>query len=471
MTEAYDLVVIGGGSAGLTAAGFAARLGKKVALVEQDRVGGDCTWTGCIPSKTLLKVAGVAHTMRQAGRFGTAPANPAVDLAAVLAHVRTVIAQVYEPESPDAVRAKGIDVYLGEAGFLNPATIAVGENQLAARRFVIATGARPAIPPIPGLDSVDFLTYETVWDLPDAPRSMAIIGGGAIGCELAQAFCRLGVSVTVVEGEARILPQAEAGVSELVQARLVAEGVVFRLGTRVARVSSEDGSVCLETGGAEVGADALLVAVGRRPNLGTLNLENAGVLAKPGGISVDRRLRTGQRHIYAAGDCLGGPQFTHYAGFQGFIAARNALLPGSSRGLADTVPWGLFTDPEVAHAGLTEAMALEQYGSGVMVCRWPLERVDRAVTEGNTDGFIKVVHRPNGKILGVTIAGGAAGEAIHEWILAMNQGISISAVARSMHVYPTYSMGNQQAALSVTLDRMLSGWSGRIIKLLGKALG
>ena len=269
--------------------------------------------------------------MRQAGRFGIAPANPAVDLAAVLAHVRSVIAQVYEPESPDALRAKGIDVYLGEASFLSPATIAVGENQLAARRFVIATGARPAIPPIPGLDSVDFLTYETVWDLPDAPRSMAIIGGGAIGCELAQAFRRLGVSVTVIEGEARILPQAEADVSELVQARLMAEGVVFRLGTRVERVSSEDGSVRLETGGAEVRADALLVAVGRRPNLGRLNLDNAGVLAKPGGISVDRRLRTGQRHIYAAGDCLGGPQFTHYAGFQGFIAARNALLPGSSR--------------------------------------------------------------------------------------------------------------------------------------------
>ncbi len=469
-TASYDLVVIGGGSAGLTAADFAARLGKKVALVERDRVGGDCTWTGCIPSKTLLKAAGVAQAMRQAGRFGIAPVNPSVNLMDVLACVRAVIQQVYQAESPDALRARGIDVYLGEAGFISPNTVTAGGHQLTARRFVIATGARPAVPPINGLDAMAFLTYETVWDLPATPQRMVIIGGGAIGCELAQAFSRLGVGVTVVESESRILPQADPEVAELLQERLALEGVDFRLGARVESVGKRDRVVHVKAGGADLETDALLVAVGRRPNLNGLNLEAAGVSATPIGITVDRRLRTSQKRIYAAGDCLGGPQFTHYAGFQGFIAARNALLPGSSRGLPDTVPWAIFTDPEIAHAGLSEADAMARYGSKVLVCRWPMERVDRAVTEGNTDGFIKLVHRPNGEILGVTIAGGNAAEAIHEWILAMDQGVKLGALASTMHVYPTYSMGSQQAALSVTLDRMLSGWSGRIIGRLPRWL-
>lgn len=464
MNPDYDLLIIGGGSAGLTAADFAARLGRRVALVERHRVGGDCTWTGCIPSKTLLKTASVARDMRRAGRFGLSPASPPVDLEAVMAHVRSVIARVYQPESPGALRSRGIDVHIGAASFTGPHSVAVDGKELTARRFLIATGARPAIPPIPGLDSVHYLTYETVWDLQTLPERLAVIGAGPIGCELAQAFARLGASVTVIEAEPRILPQVDPQAAQLVRESLSADGVDFLLGNPVDSVSNTGGEVRLQTESSFISVDALLVATGRRPNLAGLQLENAGVSSAPSGIPVDRRLRTNRRHIYAAGDCTGGPQFTHYAGFQGFVAARNALLPGSSRGLSPAVPWAAFTDPEIAHAGLTESEAETRHRGKAAVTRWPLAKVDRAVTDGEPEGFIKVVHRPNGKILGVTIVGRNAAEAIHEWIVAIDHGIKLASLAASIHVYPTYSLGNQQAALSETLDRFLSGTTGKILR-------
>ncbi|MDA0733311.1 MAG: mercuric reductase [Chloroflexi bacterium] len=466
----YDLIIIGGGSAGLTAAGFAVQLGKKVALVEKDRLGGDCTWTGCVPSKALVKSAKVAHDMRHANRYGVGPAEPVIDIRAVLDHVRSVVDQVYQPESPDALRAEGVDVHLGQASFVDPHTITVGEARLSAHRFLIATGAHPFIPPIDGLDSVDYLTYESIWDLESLPKRLVVIGGGPIGCELAQALCRLGAGVTLLEDDTRILPQEEPEVSALIQQQMAEDGVEFRLNSRAQRIWKQDGEIHIVAGGQELTGDALLLSVGRRPTVDGLDLEQAGIEYSSRGIAVNDQLRTSQRHIYAAGDCTGGYQFTHYAGFQGFMAVRNALLPGAATAVLDRVPSATFTDPEIAHVGLTEAQASEKYGDGAVVCSWPMERVDRAITEGDTAGFIKIVHRPDGTILGVTIANSRAGEMIQEWILAMDRRMKIGELVNSLHIYPTYSMASQQAALHIKVGQMLTGTSGRIIRGLARLM-
>ena len=458
------MIIIGAGSAGLTAAGFAVQLGQKVALLEKNRVGGECTWTGCVPSKTLLKAAKVAHQMRHAGRYGIGPAQPSVDLKTVMARVRAAIDQVYQPESPEALRRQGVAVYLGEASFVDPHTINIGDNTLSARRVIISTGAQPLIPPIPGLDNTDYLTYETVWGLETLPQHLIVIGGGPIGCELAQAFRRLGAQVTVLEGGPRILPQDEPEVSDLMAQALAQDGVDIKVDAMAQHLRQQGSDVHVSTADQELVGDALLMSVGRRPNVAGLELEKAQVEYGPQGVMVNNQLRTSQRHIYAAGDCNGGYQFTHYAGFQGFIAVRNALLPGGSRGVLDRVPWATFTDPEVAYVGMTEAQATERYGEGAVVCSWPMQRVDRAITEADTSGFIKIVHRPAGTILGVTVVNERAGEMIHEWILAIDRGMKIGDLVNSIHVYPTYSMASQQAALQIRLGQMLSGTSGRIIR-------
>lgn len=468
MNQNYDLIIIGAGSGGLTAADFAVKLGKKVALVEQDKVGGDCLWTGCVPSKTLLRAAKVAHEMRHADRYGVGPAEPVVDLKSVLGHVRSVVDQVYQPETPEALRAQGTAVFLGQASFVDPHTIAVDGQTLTARRFIIATGAHPFVPPIDGLDTIDYLTYQSVWNLEVLPQSLTVVGGGPIGCELAQAFCRLGSEVTLVEEESRVLPQEEPEASQVIRQRMAGEGVEFLLNSRVQRVWQQDGATHLVAGDSELTTQALLLSVGRRPTVDGMELERAGIEYSSRGIAVNQHLRTRQRHIYAAGDCTGGQQFTHYAGFQGFMAARNALLPGSARAVLPQVPRATFTDPEVAHAGLTEAQAVEQYGDSTAVSIWPMERVDRAITEGDTTGFIKIVHRTNGRILGVSIVNARAGEMIHEWILAMDQKMRIGDMANPMHIYPTYSLASQQAALQVRLTRMLSGTSGKIVRGLSR---
>jgi pyruvate/2-oxoglutarate dehydrogenase complex dihydrolipoamide dehydrogenase (E3) component len=471
VNQAYDLVIIGAGSAGLTAAGFAVQLGRKVALVEKNRLGGDCTWTGCVPSKTLLKAARLAHDMRHADRYGVSPAQPSVDLKRVMGHVRSVIESVYQPESPEALRAEGVDVYLEEARFLDPHTIAVGDTNLSAQRVVIATGAQPFIPPIDGLDSIDYLTYEAVWGLETMPRHMLVVGGGPIGCELAQAFCRLGARVTLLESGPRILPQDEPEASDLVAQELVKDGTDLRVNAEAKRLWRDGDEIHVATNGRELVGETLLLAVGRRPTLAGLELEKAGVEYSPRGIRVNDHLRTSQRHIYAAGDCIGSSyQFTHYAGFQGFMAVRNALLPGATRAVLDRVPWATFTDPEVAHVGMTEAQARERFGDGVEVCSWPMDRVDRALTESDTSGFIKLVHKRDGTILGVTIANGRAGEMIHEWILALDQGLKISDLVNSIHIYPTYSIAGQQAALHIRVEQLLTGTSGKIIRGLARLM-
>jgi pyruvate/2-oxoglutarate dehydrogenase complex dihydrolipoamide dehydrogenase (E3) component len=464
MAEEYDLVVIGAGSAGLTAAGFAVQLGARVALVEKHRIGGDCTWTGCVPSKTLLKIAKVAHEMRNGDRYGLIPVDVAVDLKAVMSVVHNVINQVYQHESPEALRANGIDVLLGNVHFLDPHTLSVNENTIKARHFLLSTGAHSFVPPIDGLDSFNYLTYENIWDLEVLPEHLLVIGAGPIGCEIAQAFRRLGSRVTVIEGGERMLPRDESDASQVMAEVFSNEGIDLNFNVKVDRVWQKEKAIHVAAAEEGFVGDALLVAVGRRPDVDGLALEKAGVNYSPRGIDVDEHLRTSQRHIYAAGDCIGSYQFTHYAGWQAAMAVRNALIPGTARGIRDAVPWATFTDPEVAHVGLAEQQARERYGNVVMTCDWPMERVDRARAEGDTAGFLKLVHKKDGTLLGATIVCSRAGEMIHEWIVALEQGLKVGDLAQVIHVYPTYSTASMQAAADIRVAQLLGGTSGKIIR-------
>ena len=470
MKHSYDLVIIGGGSAGLTAAGFAVQLGSRVALVESNRTGGDCTWTGCVPSKTLLKAARVAHQMRTASRHGLESVEPVVDLSSVMAHVRAVVSDVYEQESPEALRADGIDVFTSAARFLDSHTISAGEDVLSARRILIATGAHPFLPPVEGLESVGCLTYESVWDLDVLPRHLVVLGAGPIGYEMAQAFRRLGSAVTLMEATDRILPRDDEEASLVMASRFADEGIDIRFNAELERAWRDGDGIHVVASGDEVVTDALLVAVGRRPNVNGLDLDSAGVRYDDGGVQVDERLRTSQAHIYAAGDCAGGYQFTHYAGWQGFMAVRNAFLPGSKKAVTERVPWTTFTDPEVAHVGLTKAQARERFGESVMTCDWPMAQVDRARSEGDTDGFLKIVHKRDGTLLGVTIVAARAGEMIHEWTIALDRGMKVGDLANTIHVYPTYSTASMQAAAHIRVEQLMTGRSGRVIRGLSRLI-
>ena len=463
----FDLVIIGAGSGGLTAAGFAAQLGAKVALVEKNRIGGDCTWTGCVPSKALLKAAKIAHEVRTASRFGVTANPPIVEMTKVRAYVRQAIQQVYQFEGPEELRKQGIEVIQGAGRFVDASTIVVGEQLVRSKSFLLTTGARPRIPPIAGLNEVPFVTYEQIFDNDRLPRAMIVVGGGPIGMEMAQAYQRLGAQVTVVAD--RLLPKEEPEVREVMQRVFEREGVRFVWG-RAKSARKEGDEIGVVTDREEARGDLLLIASGRKPTVAGLDLEKAGVNDSEGGIPVDDQLRTNVKNIYAAGDVTGGYQFTHFAGWQAFQAARNALLPGSNSGLTDLVPWVTCTDPEVAHVGLTEEQARVKFGENVRVCRWEMSRTDRAICEDDRDGFIKVIAKKNGTLLGATVVNGRAGETITEFIVAIKQNMNVSDLAGAIHAYPTYSTAVQQLAAELAIERTLAGVSGKIIRGLSKII-
>ncbi len=466
----YDIAIIGAGSAGLTAARFAARLGKRVALIEANRVGGDCTWTGCVPSKALLHAAKVAHTVRNSSRYGIAAKDQHIDFGDVMGWVKRAVNEAYAQESPEALRAEGIDVLEGRAEFQDARTLAVGQQEVSARHFLICTGAAPFAPPIPGLADTPYLTYETFWDLATLPDRLVVIGGGPIGCELAQACQRLGSRVTLVEAMDRLLPNDEPDASQVVAQSLRRDGIDLRLSSPVesAGRNGDESGVVISAGGGTLKGEALLVAVGRRAKVYGLGLERAGIEYSPRGITVDDYLRTSVKHIYAAGDCAGGFQFTHYAGFQGAMAVRNMLLPGRSRGRPQHPPWATFTDPEVAHAGYTEEQARQRFGDKARVSILPMAHVDRAVTEDATEGFIKVVRRSNGETLGATVVGQRAAETLQAWTLAGDNGLKMADVARTMQAYPSLATGNQQVAWDAYLDGLTTGFTGKVVRWLSR---
>jgi pyruvate/2-oxoglutarate dehydrogenase complex dihydrolipoamide dehydrogenase (E3) component len=463
----FDLVIIGAGSGGLTAAGFAAQIGAKVALVEKNRIGGDCTWTGCVPSKALLKASKVAHETRTASRFGIRANPPDVDMTKVRAYVRQAIEQVYQFESPEELRSRGIEVIHGAARFVDANIILVDEQPFRANSFLLTTGAHPQIPPIEGLNGVPFMTYEQIFDNDLLPRSMIVVGGGPIAMEMAQAYQRFGTQVSVVAD--RLLPKDEPEAREVMQRVFEREGVRFVWGrARSARKQRDE--IVVTTDREEGRGDLLLIAAGRKPAVEGLDLEKAGVNYSSKGIPVDDHLRTNVKNIYAAGDVAGGYQFTHFAGWQAFQAVRNALLPGSSSGLTDLVPWVTFTDPEVAHIGLTEEQARTRLGQNYSVYRWEMSGTDRAICEDDRDGFIKVIAKKNGSLLGATVVNGRAGETITEFIVAIKQDLNVSALAGTIHAYPTYSTAVQQVAAEMAIERTLAGASGKIIRGLSRII-
>ncbi len=457
--EHYDIILIGGGSAGLTGASFAAKIGARVALIEKQRIGGDCTWTGCVPSKALIKVASIVHKTRLAPSYGIEVAAPRVEMSRVRAHVNDIVHRVYSEESPERLLEKGIHVVMGAATFTDERTIHVGEQDLTAAYFVIATGASPALPNVPGLTEVPFVTYETLFDNERLPSHLLVLGAGPIGMEMAQAYRRLGAEVTLI-GE-KLLPREEPEVRALVAQVFAAEGIRC-IAEKALRAHREGDQIVLATASGELRGDMLLVATGRRPQVEGLGLELAGVAYDAKGIKVNDSLRTSTKHIYAAGDVTGGQQFTHFAGWQCFQAVRNALLVGSARGFSDVVPAVTFMDPEVAHVGLLEAEARTKLGDDVQIHQWDMSHADRAVCDDENVGLIKLVARKDGTLIGASIVASRAGEMIAELALAVQRKLTVTDLAGIIHAYPTWSTAVQQLASEAAISQFVDGRAGKV---------
>ena len=458
----YDLAIIGAGASGLIAADFAVQLGAKTVLLEKGLIGGDCTWTGCVPSKSLIKVATVAHHARVASRYGVHASAPTVNMPEVREYLRVTIQQIYEPTTPEALSNKGMDVLLGDTRFLDPHTLELGTKRIRAKKLLINTGAEPRIPALPGLTEVPFSTYKQIFDNDRLPQRMLVIGGGPIGCEIAQAYRRLGAEVTVIAE--RLLSSEEPEVSELISRIFEQEGVE-RVVARAESVHKKDGMITVETRVGNATADLLLIATGRAPLVRNLGLEAAKVSYSERGIQVNDHLQTTASHIYAAGDVIGGPQYSHLAGWQGFQAVRNALLPGNNAGTSDALPRIVFTAPEVAQIGLTERAAREKFKPGELeIMSFDIGKVDRAVNEDDRLGLLKIIARGNGIIVGASIVGERAGEAITEIAIAMRNKLKLSDLAATIHPYPTYSTGVQLLATKMAVESAFSGTSGKIIR-------
>lgn len=468
----YNLVVVGGGTAGLVAAAGAAGLGARVALVERHLLGGDCLNVGCVPSKAVIGAGRVAAAVGDAGRFGVTVSEPTgVDFEAVMRRVRAVRAAISPHDSARRFRDHyGVDVFLGEARFTAADRLEVEGRELRFARAVVATGARAAVPPVPGLPEAGFLTNDTVFELTELPRRLGVVGGGPVGCELAQAFARLGSRVTLVEAADRLLPRDDPGAAEAVRRALLRDGVGVRLATRLVSVSPGSAGTTLRLEGdlarEEVRVDAVLVAVGRTPNVEGLGLEAAGVEVEAGRVRVDDTLRTSNRRIYASGDVCLPLHLTHLAEASSRAVVQNALFPGPKKRLSRmVVPWCTYTDPEVAHVGLTLAEAAER-GIAVSTVRVGMEETDRAVIDGHAEGFLEV-HLAAGsdRILGATLVGRHAGEIISEITVAIAAKRGLGSLASVIHPYPTRAEIVRKAAdafnrtrLSPRLAAVLRGW-------------
>ena len=456
----YDLIVIGGGSAGLIAAKLANGLGKKVALVEKRKLGGDCTWFGCIPSKTLIKSAYIAHQMTRLEEFGLKP-DSAVELNSdnVMAHVRAIVQADADSHPPESFEAEGINILFGTLKFLDSHRIKLAEREISSDKFVICTGSHPFVPPIEGIDQVPYLTNETIFDLVKLPKSMIILGGGPIGSEICCAMNRLGVKVTVVEKADHILSREEDELACRLMDMLEAEGVEFLTKTQATKLAQQDRQIVVTLSDnhgktSRTSAESVLIAVGRRPNLEGLELEKAGVDFDQKGIKVDRFLRTTAKNIYAAGDVVPPYLFTHIAEYEAVIATTNACLPIKRKTNYENVLWCTFTDPELAHAGLTEEQAKQRYGDKVRVYRWEHKDVDRAKTDLAQNGLSKFICNKKGKLLGIHILGHGAAELMHEAQLAKSIGLSFSKIASVIHAYPSYSDAVRQPAKRCYIDNL-----------------
>jgi len=468
-----DICVIGAGSGGLSVAAAAAAFGVPVVLVERDRMGGDCLNTGCVPSKALLAAAKRVEAIRTSGPFGIKVQKPAVDFRQVHQHVHGVIGAIAPNDSRERFTGLGVRVIEGTARFKDARTVVIDDEDLEirARRFVIATGSTAALPPIPGLDETPHLTNESIFDLRALPKQLIVIGAGPIGLEMAQAFQRLGSEVTVLEA-AQPLAKDDPECAQIVLDQLARDGVVVRAGVRIASVAKARTRVVvtLEADGDDAEPETiegshLLVAAGRRPVTDGLDLDRAGIKTERRGIVVNKGLRTTNKRVYAIGDVAGGLQFTHVANAHAGIVIRNALFRLPAKMNNDAVPWVTYTEPELAHVGLTEAEARQRHKT-VRILRWPYHENDRAQAEHETRGHIKVVTSKKGRILGVTIVGPAAGELITTWTLAINQRLKIRAMTEFIVPYPTLAEIGKRAAISFYTPSLTSPFVRRIIAFL-----
>lgn len=454
MAVDYDLVVIGGGSAGLVAASAGAQIKAKVALVEKEgRLGGDCLHYGCVPSKSLIHASRVAYDVKHSYRFGIDSEIKGINIHEALGHVHRVIDTIQEHDSTERFESLGVEVIYGQGQFIDGRTFEVNGRQLKARSFIIATGSSPALPPIDGLKEAGYLTNQTIFSIQERPAALAVIGAGPIGCELGQAFSRLGSEVTLFVSRDTILHQEDPDAALVVQRQMQAEGINVLTNSRAQKVEVIDGRKHITSGDRTVVVDEILVATGRVPNVESLNLRAAGVEVGKAGVTVNAKLQTSNPRIYAAGDVIGGYQFTHVAGYEGAVAMQNALLIPLKKADYGVVPWSTFTDPELARVGLTEDQARKRYGDDILVLRQDFAEVDRALAEAAGFGFAKIIIRSNGEILGAHMVGVSAGELIHEIVLAMSQGLKVDALKNMIHIYPTLAEVNGKAALQLTKQK------------------
>lgn len=472
-TYDYDLGVLGGGAAGLTAAAGAAQFGAKTIIVEKYKeLGGDCLHFGCVPSKTLIRTAGVWHIIRRSMDFGLPGLSmPAVDLGAVMDRVQSVISKIQKHDSTERFCGLGAEVRFGQPRFVDDHVVEVDGARISAKAWMLSTGSSPALPPVEGLAETPYWTNETVFSQRTLPSRLLVLGGGPIGLEMAQAFQRLGSQVTVVEFMGQILGPEDADIAEILRGRLEGEGMEILTGTKAVKAESNGSTIHLTVAPAQgegqtkvLKADALLVATGRKPNLEDIGLEAAGVEFDLRGIPTDARMRTNIRHIYACGDVNGQFPFTHVAGYEAGVALSNIVLKVPRKSDYTKVAWCTYTDPEIASIGLNEKRARKDKVE-YRVLEEQFAENDRALAEGEELGKIKVLIRPNGKLLGCQIIGAHAGELIHEWVAALWGGMKLSTLAGAIHVYPTLSEISKRAAGNYFAEKLFSERTKSILRL------
>lgn len=472
-TYEYDVIVVGGGAAGLTASGISANLGAKTMMIEAHRLGGDCTWTGCVPSKTLLKAGKVARQIREASQFGLIDSDPEINFKKVIRHVHKIREEIYEEaDQPEIFEAMGIDVVFGKASFLNSHTLQVEMNEgvsrkVSAKFIFIATGSRTAVPKIEGLESTGYLTNESLFEIEDLPKELMIIGAGPLGVEMSQAFANLGSQVKVLEATDRIMPKDDPESEAILRKVLEGQGVVFETGVSITGVSSEEGKKVIhyqkDGTSHQVTGSNILLATGRKPNIESLDIEKAGIRSHSKGIPVNDSCRTNVKHIYAIGDVSDRYHLTHMAEHMAKVAVTKALVKIPMKMDMKHVPWVTYTHPELGQVGASEE-ELKRKGKKFEVYRFPYSKIDRALAENETEGLIKIfASKLTGKIYGVSVVGAHAGELISEYAVAMRNGVSLRKLADTIHPYPSWGLGARRAADQWYIKNQ-SEWSVKWIK-------
>jgi pyruvate/2-oxoglutarate dehydrogenase complex dihydrolipoamide dehydrogenase (E3) component len=467
----YDLIVIGGGGAGITAAVFSSGLGKKTAMLDKGKFGGECTWSGCVPSKALLHSAKASHVIENAGKYGLSyKKKPLVNYEKVMKSAQNIVKSVYSHETPEHFKEMGVTaIENADIKFLDRHTVEVNGKKMTSRYFILTTGSSPFIPPVTGLDRADYYTNENIFKLKKIPGSMIIMGGGPIGIELASAFNRLNVKVTVIEMAPVILFREDPEVAEILHGILEKEGVTLLTGAKLIEVKGKKKiDILYEKEGRKkkLQADMILIAAGRKANVEGLDLEKAGVAYDSKGVEADKYMRTTAENIYAAGDVAGPYQFSHMANYQAIVAMTNAFIPLKTKTNYDNVPWCTFTDPELARSGMTESEARNKHGDSIKVFRSYYSRIDRGITDRSENGLLKVVCSKKRKILGIHIVGDRAGELMQELHLARSLGVPLHKLNSVIHAYPLYSDLIKSVARQAYIDKIQNNVAIKIIKSL-----